>query len=391
MRVSRTRRFRSVYLANIFLALHYYIILYVNSSYLGEFFGKELLSFLYILGSALSLFLLLNAPLLLNKFGNYRLILAFSIAELFAVGGLALTKSPLAIAAFFTLHQAMIIMISWNLDIFLEANQRRENHTGEVRGVYLTAANIILVLSPSFAAFILNWGFNTLYFVSALLILPLFFLAKYNLKTKNISPNKNFSLAAAFNRFRKDKNISSILFCALLLQFFYAGMVIYMPIYLQQFVGFSWAEIGALFTIMLLPFVLFELPAGEIADKKLGEKEILFLGFGIIGLTTILVSLTEDANFILWAILLFMTRVGASFVEITTESYFFKHVKAENADVISIFRITKPVAFIAAPAIAALAFFLFGENKINYSYLFLVLGILMSFGLFFSLRIKDTR
>tara|TARA_Y100000031_G_scaffold104660_1_gene115116 strand:- start:54 stop:545 length:492 start_codon:yes stop_codon:yes gene_type:complete len=163
-------------------------------------------------------------------------------------------------------------------------------------------------------------------------------------------------------------------------------MVIYMPIYLNQHIGFSWPEIGIIFTIMLLPFVLFEYPLGRLADTKIGEKEILIIGFIILIFSTAFIPFMNTTSLIPWAILLFITRVGASFAEITTESYFFKHVDGTDTSTISLFRITRPVSYIVGPLIATIGLFF-----LNIQYIFLILAVVLLFGLYFSFKIKDTK
>jgi len=163
-------------------------------------------------------------------------------------------------------------------------------------------------------------------------------------------------------------------------------MIIYTPVYLSKYIGFSWGEIGIMFTIMLLPFALFELPIGKLADKKYGEKEILTIGLVIMGLSTIVMSFVFVKSFLLWTVLLFITRTGASFVEITSDSFFFKQVNTTNTDEISIYRTTRPLAFIIAPLIATLAL-----QFVPYHYIFLIVGIIVILATHWSLGLKDTR
>ena len=136
---------------------------------------------------------------------------------------------------------------------------------------------------------------------------------------------------------------------------------------------------------MLIPYLLFEFPAGLLADKKIGEKEILVTGFLIMAMATFLIPFITLPIFGLWAAILFITRIGASMVEISSESYFFKHVKAEDTGLISLFRMARPLSFILAPLIAipVLYFTSYGGS-------FLILAILTFSGLLFIPK-KDTR
>ncbi len=152
-------------------------------------------------------------------------------------------------------------------------------------------------------------------------------------------------------------------------------MAIYMPIHLYFDVGFNWPEIGTMFSIMLLPFILFQIPLGSIEDRKHDEKQILVTGFLIMSIATILMSFIVEKNFILWTALLFISRIGASFVEVSTESYFFRHISTENASYVSIFRMTRSIPYLVIPVISYFAITYLGSQ-----YLFLITGIIVFLG-----------
>ena len=58
---------------------------------------------------------------------------------------------------------------------------------------------------------------------------------------------------------------------------------------------------------MLIPFVLIEYPAGWLADKYLGETEMLTLGFVIIGIAVL--ALLQAATFWQVMFVLFLSRI----------------------------------------------------------------------------------
>jgi predicted MFS family arabinose efflux permease len=162
-------------------------------------------------------------------------------------------------------------------------------------------------------------------------------------------------------------------------------MVIYLPLLLSKEMGFGWPKIGVMFTIMLMPFLLLELPAGFLADKKIGEREILIAGFFIMFLATLAIPRLASAAFLTWAAVLFATRVGASLVEIGSETYFFKHVKEEDTGLISLFRMTRPLSFVVAPLFALPVIYFF-----SYSTSFYFLALFTLLGLFFIPKV-DTK
>jgi len=78
--------------------------------------------------------------------------------------------------------------------------------------------------------------------------------------------------------------------------------------------------------------------------------------------------------------------VGASFVEVTTESYFFKQTKSSDAQVISFFRITRPLAYVVGAVLASLSLL-----YLPFNFVFIVLAALMIPAMFFTLNIEDTK
>lgn len=393
LQIQRPIRFLfSILISNFLLSLHFALIIYINSSFLEQFFSPGALSLLFTLGAALNLFFLIKGPALINRFGNYHLALSFILLEFAAVLGLTFSFSPILIALLFIIHQGAIMTILFLFDIFLENySGNSEEKTGGIRGIYLTLGNTAFVISPAIAGLILSDGdFWKIYLISSALLIPLFLLVKRGLKVK-IEKQNTLGIFDTFKKVVGDKNLYGVFIAQFILQFFFAWMVIYMPIHLHQNLGFSWTQIGLIFTIMLLPFLLFEIPLGKIADAKLGEKEIMTIGFLIIALSSVLIPFMKESALILWALILFMTRVGASFVEISSESYFFKQVNDRNYDIISFFRISRPTALIIAPIAGAGVLYVFNIFDIAFGFLFLILALFMLCGIRYSLKIADTK
>lgn len=381
-----------IYISNLLLSFHYFLILYIHSSYLGIFFTASGLAFLYIFGSVVNLLIFINLPSILDKIGNHKFTLWAIVLEGISVVGLIFGTSWYVIGLSFILHQAVVSMILFGLDIFLEGATKNEARTGTIRGIYLTLSNITLVFSPLLVGILLvDNNFWVVYLVSLLFLFPLFFIIKKYLRDAEYKASEKVSFLKIFSESNASRDVHGILIAQLVLQFFYACMVIYMPIFLNQYVGFSWQDIGVIFTVMLLPFMLFELPIGTLADRKYGEKEILIIGFIIMAIATFCIPLLHTKMLLVWAGLLFLTRVGASFVEITSESYFFKHVNEKNAGLISLFRMTKSIAYIVAPVVVTSALFFFTIKNIPYGYIFSILGILMLVGAGYGLKLKDTK
>ena len=170
----------------------------------------------------------------------------------------------------------------------------------------------------------------------------------------------------AWNYVKEHHDILRVVVINFLLQFFYAWMVIYTPIYLHQHIGLSWPTIGIIFTVMLTPFVFLPYTLGKLSDK-IGEKKFLIMGLICMAMATALLFFIKTPTILIWTAALFATRLGAAAVE-----------------VISFYRDMYPLAYFIAPLLAsALLIFL------PFKALFLILGLIVLSSLFFATRLKD--
>ncbi len=387
MFANRIHLLHVIYLATFFYALHFAITLFIESSYLREFFSEKVVGLIYIIASVLSILAVVKLPRILSIYGNYRVTLALIFLEIVSLLGLITVDSPYSAILFFVAHQAFLAMLFVSINIFLESFSTNES-TGRTRGTFLTIVNTAILLGPLVASgFLKDSNFDTVFLLSALFIFPMFILMAINLK-KYRDPiyNKLEFLSTIIEVFRRP-DVFKISIVRFLLEFFYSIMVIYTPIYLNTVMQIPFSQIlGIIMPIALSPFVIFPYLLGNIADKKLGEKELLSMGIVLSAFITMSLSFITSENIFAWALLLFMTRVGASFIEEMSDSYFFKHVNASDSNLIAFFSNLRPMAFIAGPMLATLFLLVFSFN-----YIFLGLGVFMLYGLRFSLTLRDTK
>src|SRR3989344_5062798 len=375
-----------IYVLGFLFALHATLPIYINSSFLSSISIEKFVGIIYSVGSIATILCFFAVPSILRKFGGQRTAIAFILLEFLSMAALAFLKSPALLIFFFIASLVAIAIIGFIIDLFLE-NVSSDSKTGKIRGIFLTSVNIAWIVSPLITSFILtNGDYWKIYMAAAALLLPVFFLVKRNLNSFKDQNYDKIPLFVAIKEIWKGKDIRNIFMISFLMQFFFAWMVIYTPLYLHNQIGFDWGQIGVLFSVMLLPYVLTELPLGKIADDILGEKEIMSIGFIIMAISTGIISFISNGNFFLWMAILFITRIGASMVEIMSETYFFKKTNVSQMQVVSMFRTTKPLAYIIAPITATILF-----SFIEFKFIFIVLGFLMFYGLRFSLALKDTR
>jgi MFS family permease len=273
----------------------------------------------------------------------------------------------------------------FHLDIFLE-DLSIDKDTGKIRGVYLTVSSFSYIIGPTLAGVILtNTDYWKVFLSSAVILLPVVFISLRYLSRFKDPEYKEINFIKTAKRILTNHNLFSLFIIHSLLKFFYAWVVLYIPFYLITNIGFSVSETTFIIAIALTAFVILEYPLGYIADRYLGEKEFLILGFIIISISTALLSFITEANFWVWAVALFSTRIGASMIEVMNETYFFKKINSSDINVLGFFRILGPLAYTVAPLIASILLMI-----IDIRFLFLILGAIMLYGVKHSLALKDT-
>lgn len=380
-------KFVPVFVATLFISVHYGAILYTNSSLLSNFFGPNVVSTIFLLGACGSIIFFLFAPKLVRLFGKRFLLLSSLMLTFISTLGLAYFNSTFIVAVSFMIYATFLGIIYYCLDIYLEELSTNAK-TGEIRGIYLTFISVGVAMGPFILSFldIVNNKFRPVYIVAAILLLPPILLAVIFFKPLFPKAHGRYhhSPRLPFIAWWRAKNVRAITLIRLTLETFYGLMIVYTPIYLHGKLGFEWSELGIIFSVMLLPFILLEWPSGELSDRLWGEKELMSAGF-IVTCVSLLVMPFIGKIFWAWMAILFLSRVGASVIETMTESYFFKQVKASDTGLLSIFRLARPFGSIFGVATGALALNLFSFEK-----MFLLLAVIILFGLKESLTLKDT-
>ena len=374
-----------IFVVGFFFSAHLALLAYLNSSMLSQFGNERLVSVVFTIGSALSLVLVFLAPKIVKSIGNIKLsgfAIILSALLLVAIGS---THNNLLVIPLFIVYFSINAIIIYSLDIYVE-HYSRKNKIGNIRGLYLTIGNIGWLTMPVLAGFITTeYSISTVYLVAAFILLCaliVLVISQRNFKDNEYLP---YSGGQLFVSLKYAPEIRRIITLNFLLQFFYALMVLYMPIYLRVILGFSFAQIGIIFTFMLLPFMLFEYPIGRLADKiKNGEKKFIISGLIVAGVSTILLMTIREKSVPLFAFLLFMTRVGASSIEVSCDSYFFKKITDEQTGLIGIYRNMMPLAYIIGPLSGALIL-----GYVTNNVLFTLLGILLLCGAIYALRIPN--
>jgi MFS family permease len=380
-------KLRSVFAVSFILTISMALTSYIDSSFVETFISKSKIGILFTLASLASIVYIANMPKILEKLGISKTLILSSGAYVLSILGLVFISTPLLLQIFFILYWVSAVVMYLTVDVLVSHYSENES-TGNTRGFYLTVYNLAFLIAPFIAGVLVDKiNFKGVYLVSGLFIVCMVYFFIHRFKDLEFFPKKNgFNFLSDFIDLFKNKDLRNVYLVTFTLYFFFAWMTIYMPIYLFENIGLSWQEIGAVFAIMHIPYVLLEIPWGKIADDILGEKEIMGAGIIIIGLCTISIGFITSKEFWVWACALSLTRIGASMLQVTTESYFFKKIDKGDTSKISVFRNASPIAMIVGPILATLAL-----SIANFQELFIILGVIVLLALIPNYKLNDTK
>jgi len=390
MRRGAKRKLIPIYAAILLLVFHTFMVAYVNSSFLEQYIDAASVGTIYTIGSALSVFIFLFISRVLHKVGNFKLTVGLLLTNFAAVLGMSQAATLEVAIPLFIVHLITVPLIIFNLDVFMEERiGNDESGTGTSRGLLLTLASLVGAVSPLISGLVIGASgtdFSNAYLLSALTLIPVLAILLLFFRTFSDPKYDAIDLFSAIRTFWANINIRSVFISHFLLQMFFMMMVVYTPLYLTGSIGLTWAEFGIIMFFAQLAYVIFEYPIGIIADRYIGEKEMMAAGFLIIVIATAWMSFVTVASVLVWSIIMFTTRVGAALVEVTTESYFFKQTKSSDAQIISFFRITRPLSYVLGAAIASLALL-----YVPFNFLFIVFAAMMVPAMFCAMYITDSR
>ena len=374
-----------MYLLSFLFTLHIALSAYVNSSFLIRVLPVTYVGILYTISSFLTLLFLSRSVDVLKHLGNRKFILWALLINMMSLVGMITSKNPYIIGSSFILLNSTNTLVIFSVDIFIE-HFGNPLTIGKTRGLYLMIVNLAYMLSPLITAFLITreGGYISIYVLAFIATIIMTIGLLFSVKTFKDSTYKKTPFLETYKYLKTNHHMMAITMINFILQFFYALMVVYTPIYLLSQVGFGWDQIGVIFTVMLAPFVIFGLPVGILVDKyHFNKRTLLYAGILIMSISTFLISFITIKSMVLWALILFITRMGASITETTSEIYFFTHTGEEDTYLLSIFRDMTPVAYIIAPLFSTIIFLFLPLKSI-----FVILSIIILSGLYYIPRLK---
>lgn len=376
------------YMMTFLFALHYAIPLYATSSYLHTYFSSAMVSGIYVIGAVLALLMSLSLAKSIRRYHTYQFTFGVALAEIIILTLFAKTQNPYLVSTFFIIHFVLQVLLNVCLNIFIESFSAHAK-VGSIRGLFLAVFNLGILVAPCIGGLILSISsFSTLYITSALILVPyLFFLHKYLNHIKE-PPYHEVDLFGAFRRVFKNKNLRAAFIGEFMVSSFYAVMIIYSPLYLTAIGVPLTTYLTVILPIALVPLVLLPYELGYLADKKFGEKEMLIIGLLILTISAFLCVVINTNSILVWILVLLLSRIGASFAETMSFSYFFKKVDTEDPSLTALFINTNGMATFIVGTTGVLVGPFLGERP---QLMFIILGCVILWSISYVLPMKDTR
>jgi MFS family permease len=361
------------------------VLFYVMSYYFELASGTENVGLFYTAAYLVVLFLLLNLHKLVRNLGKSNVLYFSLLAKIIVVFFLTMIK-PSFSGIILMIGYIVFYSLEWtSIDVILESFSQ-DKLSGRIRGFHLTVFNLGFLLGPFLSTQILEqFNFEGVFFFIMIFNIVIFLAALVGLRNVNHRFDQKLRTLDVIKKVFRMKDVLRIYYVSFVLEAFFALMVIYTPLYLLD-LGLRWEDIGIAFTIMLVPFVVLQYPAGVLADKRLGEKEMIIFSLIFMAASTIAIYFLKTSSVLIWGLALLATRIGAALIEILRDSYFYKKIDGHDVDLISFLRTSMPAGFIFSTALSTLIIYFF-SIKIAF---ILVAAIVLS-ALYPAFRLNDNK
>lgn len=378
-----------IFVGNFFFSIFTALTIYILLPFLSTFMPEAYTGLVVALGGLIAVISFPFLPRLVARYGAQQLALVFAIAEMIALFALAAAPGAVAGALLIIVAVALQPFISYELDLLLEATAASKDTIGRVRTVFLTAWNFGALAAPLLLGALLadSNAYGRVFIAAAAMLVPFVVLFAARSLPKG-TPPKLSHMQDTLVCMSHDRDLVAVTFAHFLLYLFLIWAPLYAPIYLHTVLGIPWSSLGWIFSVMLIPYVLIEYPAGWVADRLLGDKELMLAGFLIAGTSLASLSFLSPASpLMLILLILVVSRVGAALIESMTEGHFFRRVSEQDINSMSVFRGIWPLANIVGPVAGSLILF-FGNFQL---FFMLTGGFIVIAGTVTTLLIKDSR
>lgn len=383
MRITQERRLFTI---GFFFSFCIALAAYLNASYLKLFLSVETIGFVYSITALLTILVLYFFEYLGGKFGVQKTLVASLIIAGVSSLFLSISTHHMGTIIAFMLMQISLVITKFSTDILVETHKNEKEGEGVLRGAYLAITNLSWIGAAFLGGFIASTNPRYIYGINSGLYLT---LALISLFVVSQTKKDFFTQTSIFEKIRytlKEIGTRKIVVSEFILQTFYTIMVIFTPLYLHNELGFSFAQIGVIFSIMLIPFAVLQYPLGRIADKKIGEKELIIFSYILIFVSVFIFAIIKNHTIYSVALLLLCTRIGACTLEVMNDTYFFSNT-IEYKKSIPVFKGMAPLSLLIFGSVGGIIL-----TYTSYQTLFVGLAVfVLLVGMTNIYDLKDTR
>ncbi|MSU74488.1 MFS transporter [Candidatus Kaiserbacteria bacterium] len=340
---------------NFFFSIFSALVTFSLLPYLSSIMPAAYAGFV-VAGSALCATIIFPfLPQLVGRYGAQYITLILAFSEMLVLLALAINPGVVTAVLLMAITIAVQPFLSYQFDVLLEATIADTNTTGRVRTLFRTAWSVADLAAPLLLGALLadSDSYGRVFIAAAAVLIPIVVLFSGRRLPRGPAP-KLFSIHGTLVHIIRHRDLAAVTFANFLLYLFIVWMPLYTPVYLHTVLGISWSNLGWMFALMLIPYAIIEYPAGWIADRYLGDKELMFAGFLIAGGATVALSfLTPETSLGVIVVILVVSRVGAALMESMIEAHFFRRINKRDIDSVSIFRGVWPLSYIIGPIIGS--------------------------------------
>lgn len=249
----------------------------------------------------------------------------------------------------FSLYTFAVTLVWFNVHLYVKHNSDAQHLSGN-EGKLGVFVNLGVVLAPFIGGAVATRFDLPAVFVAAALITLIAFILFFELRPYDhevvVTENENFW--TSLKMFFRERELARIYFALFGLYFLYATWY-FLPVLLTSH-GLSVANLGLLYSLSAIPWVVLEYPIGRWADKK-GERAFLITGFSILSVVGFLYGFGPSLPWIIAG--LFIGVIGTSFIEQITFAAFFRRAGERDVERLSVFRSAMGLGQVTAPLLAA--------------------------------------
>ncbi len=372
-------------IGNFLVRFHNYLILFTVSTFLASFMDERAVGVVLAAIATLVGLNLLRMPALFARFGPKRLLVILGILEAATVMGLSVVQTGILPVILLVFQGVFASSIFLGLDLLLECQTTSEKKTGHLRGMFLVFANTaVLAASIALGSVMNDHNYEDLFFLAAVSLVPFVLLSTAFPAVSHAVSRTETSLREAVMRIQTRADLFPTILAHFLLLLFFSWSFLYLPLYLHEHVGFSWKSVGYLLALTLSPYVVLEYIVGSVADSRLGERKIVIAGFTLMILAMGSFAFIGSAGLLWWALAFLVGGVGGALAEVATEAHFFRLVSVLDGEVISVFRMLRPLSVVVGPLMASFALLF-----LPFSGIFIFFALILILGIPVSLRLVD--